>query len=106
MATFPWRMPVSAGAPQASNKTGMTTTTNSSRCFILLFLGKNSLDDLATILRNLQELDKELYINPTQEMLDLYWNNIKIAVGDADLEYWELFYAEGEWWVEHGHPDI
>ena len=36
----------------------------------------------------------------------LYWNNIKKAVGDADLEYWELFYAEGEWWVEHGHPDI
>ena len=66
----------------------------------------NSLYDLATILRNLQELDKELHINPTQEMLDLYWEQIKRAIGDADLEYWEMFYAEGEWWVEHGHPDI
>ena len=65
----------------------------------------NSLDDLTTILRNLQELDKELHHSPTREMLDLYWEQIRKAIGDADLEYWELYYGEGEWWVEHGHPD-
>ena len=65
----------------------------------------NSFDDLATILRNIQELDKEMQHNPTKEMLDLYFDQIKQAVGDADMEYWELFYAEGEWWVEHGYPD-
>lgn len=65
----------------------------------------NSLEDLATILQNLIELDKELRINPTWEMLRLYWVNIQEAVGDADLEYWELYYAEGEWWVKHGPPD-
>lgn len=65
----------------------------------------NSLIDLATILRNLQELDKELRHNPTQEMLDLYFDQIRKAVGDADMGYWEMFYAEGEWWVQQGHPD-
>ena len=63
----------------------------------------NSLDNLATILLNIQELEKEMQHNPTREMLDLYFDQIKNAVGDADMEYWELFYAEGEWWVEHGY---
>ncbi len=57
----------------------------------------NSLDDLAIILCNIQELEKEMQLNPTKEMLDLYFEQIRKAVGDADMEYWELFYAEIEW---------
>ena len=63
----------------------------------------DSFNDLATILRNIQELEKELQHNPTEEMLDLYFDQIRNAVGDADMEYWELLYAEGEWWIKHGY---
>lgn len=65
----------------------------------------NSLNALATILRNLQELEKEMQLSPTQEMLDLYFDQIRNAVGDADVGYWELWYGEGEWWVKNGEPD-
>jgi hypothetical protein len=65
----------------------------------------NSFDDLATIMRNIQELEKEMQHSPTREILDLYFAQIRISVGDADMEYWELWYAEGEWWVEYGYPD-
>jgi hypothetical protein len=63
----------------------------------------NSLVDLSTILRNILELEKEMQHNPTRDMLDLYFDQIREAVCHADMEYWELFYAEGEWWVEHGY---
>ena len=47
----------------------------------------NSFDDLATILCNLQELEKEMQHSPTREMLDLYFDQIRKTVSDADMGY-------------------
>jgi hypothetical protein len=57
-------------------------------------------------LRNLQEPEKERQHNPVKERLDLYFDHIRKAVGDVDMEYGELFYAEGEWRAEYGYHSL
>jgi len=62
----------------------------------------NSLEDLALTMEYIQEVEKEMMHQPDLKMLHIIFDKIIEINKDADIECWEVWLAEGEYWVEHG----
>jgi len=71
---------------------------------LLTYCISNSLDDLATTIKYIQEAEKEIVHNPDKVMLQIIFDKIAEINKDVDAEFWELWLTKGEYWIKHGEP--